>query len=153
MLIAAPPRQKTAPGNRTTGVPMLVSQHNPVGYFTCEHNWTHISFNMNLRHANSGGQWRRTLAFGHGQWKTPLGNGRFIRIATVAAPVHLPLLVLRSESGTRAMPCIFRARVAGPACSSPPRACSRPRASNSHYTISVLSIAIYRRFLKRPGCR
>ena len=40
MPIAVPLRQKPAPGNRTTGVPKLISQHNPVGYFTHEYNWT-----------------------------------------------------------------------------------------------------------------
>ena len=74
MLIAVPLRQKTAPGNRTTGVPVLVTQHTPVGYFTYEYNWTYISFNTSLRHANSGGQWRRALAFGYGHAVRTLAN-------------------------------------------------------------------------------
>ena len=74
MLIAVPLRQNTAPGDQTTGVPILISQHNPVGYFTHEYNWTHISFNISLRHANLGGQWRRTLAFGCGYAVRTLAN-------------------------------------------------------------------------------
>jgi hypothetical protein len=45
-----------------------------VGYFTHECNWTHISFNANLRHENLGGQWRRALAFGCGYAVRTLAN-------------------------------------------------------------------------------